>query len=190
MTVSTAQAAIRSSELISTAPLLNNFPTIPPFFGIDNTTPPTHHICSMESPSTVENSEPQVVFRPSKKRKQFLRQRAERNDTTANDADSQAAAPLKPPYESDSRPHDGDDKNTSEIEGLSVAEALRLRNARKSRLKGVEFRPEGAPKEEAPVEHTLVNKDDEHGPEAMEYGMSRRFAPQAGLVGELVNKHM
>lgn len=144
----------------------------------------------MDSPSTIEKPESQIVFRPSKKRKQFLRQRAEDNDPTVDDATSEAAAPTKPAQESDSRPQDGNDKGTSETEGLSVAEAIRLRNTRKSRLKGVEFRPEGASKEESLAEHTLANRDDEHGPDAMEYSMSSRFAPQAGLVGELVNKHM
>lgn len=143
----------------------------------------------MESPSTIESPESQVVFRPSKKRKQFLRQRADYNDTTADEATSSAALPA-PAQESDPRAQDGDSKDTSETEGISVAEAMRLRNARKSRLKGVEFRPEGAPKDEAPAEHAPANKDDEHGTDAMEYSMSSRFAPQAGLVGELVNKHM
>lgn len=73
-----------------------------------------------------------------------------------------------------------------------MAEALRLRNARKARLKGVGFRPEGTSKatDEVSTEQSLVLKDDPNGPDAVEYGISRRFAPQAGLVGELVNKHM
>lgn len=145
----------------------------------------------MDSPSTTENPEPQVVFRPSKKRKQF-RQRAEDNVPLVDDATSQAAGASPPTTSqaSDSKPNNGGDDTASEIEGLSVAEVLRLRNARKSRLKGVEFRPEGAPKDETPGEASLVPKDDAQGPEATEFGMSRRFAPQAGLVGELVNKHM
>lgn len=139
----------------------------------------------MGSPPTSDNPEPQVVFRPSKKRKQFLRQRAEDNDVPAHEPTSQP-----PAHERDPSPHDGEDKGDLSEKGLSVAEALRLRNARKSRPKGVEFRPEGAPKEEAPTEHSLIPKDDATGADALEFGMSRRFAPQAGLVGELVNKHM
>lgn len=139
----------------------------------------------MGPPPTGDISEPQVVFRPSKKRKQFLRQRAEDNANPADESTTQA-----PAQERDPSSHDGEDKGDLGTEGLSVAEALRLRNARKSRPKGVEFRPEGAPKEEAPTEQTLDPKDDAAGADALEFGMSRRFAPQAGLVGELVNKHM
>lgn len=142
----------------------------------------------MSSTPTVENTEPQVVFRPSKKRKQFLRQRAEDNDSTPADTISQAPASPSPAQASDPRTHNEDDRGDSDTEGLSVAEALRLRNARKSRLRGVEFRPEGTTKAEAAPEHTLTHKDDEN--DAADFGMSRRFAPAAGLVGELVNKHM
>lgn len=141
----------------------------------------------MDSSSAIENSEPQVVFRPSKKRKQF-RQRAEETEPKADDATSQAAAPPKPAQEADTKLADGDNVEASETEGLSVAEALRLRNARRSRLKGVEFRAEGAPKAAADEDQSLLPKDDAQ--DSMEFGMSKRFAPQAGLVGELVNKHM
>lgn len=155
----------------------------------------------MDSSLTETNAEPQVVFRPSKKRKQF-RQRAEDNNDDSSKADStttitatQAATPSTAPVQDESGAATREDGETSETEegGLSVAEALRLRNARKSRLKGVEFRPETA----TTVVEQLTH--DEHGigaqhkdevAEAIELGVSRRFAPQAGLVGELVNKHM
>ncbi|ROW18254.1 hypothetical protein VPNG_00228 [Cytospora leucostoma] len=136
-----------------------------------------------------ENTEPQVVFRPSKKRKNF-RQRAEQPSTNEDGAAAQAAVPSAQAQDEQVKPND-DLGATSDTEGLSVAEALRLRNARKSRLKGVGFRPEGTnPRgEESNAERSLVLKDDAAA-DAMEYGVSKRFAPQAGLVGELVNKHM
>lgn len=145
----------------------------------------------MDSPSTAENPEPQVVFRPSKKRKQF-RQRAEDNAPPPEDATGQAAgaASSRPAQDSSLKLHHGNDDAASETGDLSVAEVLRLRNARKSRPKGVEFRPEGAPKDETPAEAALLPGDDAQNSDATELGMSRRFAPQAGLVGELVNKHM
>lgn len=138
-------------------------------------------------PSTIaESSEPQVVFRPSKRRKQF-RQRTEESDTKAEDATIHTIAPPST-TESGARDDERQEDATSETEGYSVAEALRLRNARKSKLKGVEFRPEGPQKDETIAESTYAPKDDIN--EALEFGMSRRFAPQAGLVGELVNRHM
>ncbi|KUI66158.1 hypothetical protein VM1G_01950 [Cytospora mali] len=138
-----------------------------------------------------ENSEPQVVFRPSKKRKHF-RQRAEEPSTNDDDVATQAAAPSPAQAQNPQANSHDDDGATSETEGLSVNEALRLRNARKSRLKGVGFRPEGSNPEgeKSNTERSIVPKDDATGADAMEYGVSRRFAPQAGLVGELVNKHM
>lgn len=150
----------------------------------------------MDPPPSETNPEPQVVFRSSKKRKQF-RQRAEESNVKTDDTTNQAAAaPAASAQDDDAKPRDGDDE-ASEPEGISVAEALRLRNARKSRLKGVEFRPEGAPSKStadgaADSEQNLAHhqKEGAGAPEPMEYGVSRRFAPQAGLVGELVNKHM
>ncbi|KAI7784047.1 mrna splicing factor rna helicase [Diaporthe eres] len=121
--------------------------------------------------ATPENPEPQVVFRLSKKRKHF-RQRAEESETKPDEATRQAAAPPLPDQDGEAKPSGSHDKN-SDNEESSVSEALRLRNAH-----------------EVSTEQSLVFKDDPNGADAMEYGVSRRFAPQAGLVGELVNKHM
>lgn len=139
-----------------------------------------------------ENAEPQVVFRSSKKRKHF-RQRAEQPDAEDDGAATNAAVTSTQAQAQDDQanPH-GDNDATSETEGLSVTEVLRLRAARKSRLKGVGFRPEGADAatKDEDTEQSLALRDDANSAEAVEYGVSRRFAPQAGLVGELVNKHM
>lgn len=142
----------------------------------------------MDSSTTAENLEPQVIFRPSKRRKQF-RQRAEEDDNTkGDDATSQTVAPSSTAESVDVNGKEPQDDKNSETEGLSVVEVLRLRNARRSKLKGVEFRPEGPHKDEAVAGPSSATKDDVN--EALELGMSRRFAPQAGLVGELVNRHM
>ena len=142
----------------------------------------------MDSANT-ENPEPQVVFRPSKKRKHF-RQRAEESEAKPDEPTHQPADQT-PPENGEAKLRDTHDTN-SDTEESSVAEALRLRNARKARFKGVGFRPEGTSKvaDEASTERSLVLKDDTNGQDSMEYGISKRFAPQAGLVGELVNKHM
>lgn len=141
----------------------------------------------MDQSTATENSEPQVVFRPSKRRKQF-RQRAGESDTQIDEPTSQTNTPNSTTETSGGKDKEREDVGTSETEGLSVTEVLRLRNARKSKLKGVEFRPEAPPKDGAFAEPIPVPKDEVA--EALELGMSRRFAPQAGLVGELVNKHM
>lgn len=140
--------------------------------------------------ATTEKSEPQVVFRPSKKRKHF-RQRVDEPEDKSDEVTDQAAAQTLSEKAGEEKPRVTQDTN-SESEESSVAEALRLRNARKARLKGVGFRPEGTTKvsDGVSTERSLVLKDDPNGPDATEYGISKRFAPQAGLVGELVNKHM
>lgn len=145
----------------------------------------------MDPSTPAENAEPQVFFRPTKKRKQF-RQRAEATESATATQDNQpvTASPVLITHDSASVPPvRTDDDEPSETEGSSVAEALRLRNARKSRFKGVEFRPESASasKDEPSTEHnSLVPKEDP----LEAFSVSKRFAPQQGLVGELVNKHM
>lgn len=137
---------------------------------------------------------PQVVFRPGKKRK-IYRQRAEGpeeiigNDTLEADHATPSSAPATPAGPDD------------EEEGLSVSEVIRVRNARKHRHGGVGFRagPLGlgddrATSEENNTDQRLVlhgNADAQQGAEAAVIGgITKRFAPQTGLVGELVNKHM
>lgn len=142
----------------------------------------------MNQPTATEISEPAVVFRSSKKRKQF-RQRAEESEPKADDATTQPLAPAPTTEHRDVRLDERTDTDGPETDGLSVAEALRLRNARKSRPKGVEFRAEGPAREEEMTEAPSQAPKDELA-EALELGMGRRFAPPAGLVGELVNKHM
>ncbi|KAF3344798.1 hypothetical protein VdG2_06984 [Verticillium dahliae VDG2] len=70
----------------------------------------------------------------------------------------------------------------------SIAEALRLRTLRKSRLNGVGFRAQTR-EDEPSSSAALIPKpqDEETAPDG---GITNRFAPQTGLVGELVNKHM
>ncbi|PSR76884.1 hypothetical protein BD289DRAFT_378375 [Coniella lustricola] len=142
----------------------------------------------MDTSDSPQDPAPQVVFRPSKKRK-HLRQRAEESSTASADTTSPAAA-LPIEAQGDEVTHSNEQISASEsteTEGLSVAEIKRLRNARKSKLKGVEFRPESAKSEAAPMESSFGLQDDS---EPVEVGVARRFAPQAGIVGELVNKHM
>jgi len=138
----------------------------------------------MESTATAasEAETPSVVFRPSKKRK-FYRQRGE---DTVPPPDTEPAA---------SRPAPADEAAASEDEkGPSVAEVLRLRGLRKGKPRGVEFRPDDAARAAAPpvnLEQSLVLHDAAAAAEAEPPpGMSQRFAPQTGITGELINRHM
>ena len=73
-----------------------------------------------------------MVFRPSKKRK-FYRQRED--DVEPKDGQSEDSAPVASPTQR---------SPAAEDNGGSVAEALRLRNMRKTKRGGVEFRPDGS----------------------------------------------
>ncbi|KAJ8129654.1 hypothetical protein O1611_g3981 [Lasiodiplodia mahajangana] len=81
-------------------------------------------------------------------------------------------------------------------EALSISEALRLRNARKSRLRGVTFGVDsntqtGKDEGEGDDDLSLMIREEEK--KAVEQSITaanKRFAPQTGLSGEIVNKHM
>ncbi|KAK1757622.1 hepatocellular carcinoma-associated antigen 59-domain-containing protein [Echria macrotheca] len=139
-----------------------------------------------------------VVFRPAKRRKDY-RHRSERDDEAAADGASTAAAAaaieapatIAAPGVTSPGNDDADEES-----GLSVAQALqRARNARKHRFGGVTFRagPSHAGDDDHATEENpeqrLVVRD---GADSMVPvgGITTRFAPQTGLVGELVNKHM
>ncbi|KAK3336510.1 hypothetical protein B0T19DRAFT_41105 [Cercophora scortea] len=154
----------------------------------------------MSSPRPDTTSEPQVVFRPGKKRK-IYRQRAE-EETPASDEVPVATTPTAIAATARKPSSDNDDDDEGET-GLSVTEALRLRNARKHRHGGVGFRAgpashsdgnSGANARDENTEQGMVLHDGADGqrPEesAILGGITMRFAPQTGLVGELVNKNM
>lgn len=144
-----------------------------------------------------QQASPRVVFRPGKKRK-IYRQRGEEGNGPfpVSDDPSGATEHLHSAARSAS-PDEGD--GDLKEEGLSVAEVLRFRQARKSKLRGVEFRAEQPAKDPGALlsqhseEQSLVVResrgDDDRSSDPIG-GVAKRFAPQTGLVGELVNKHM
>ncbi|KAK0733394.1 hepatocellular carcinoma-associated antigen 59-domain-containing protein, partial [Lasiosphaeria miniovina] len=82
-------------------------------------------------------------------------------------------------------------------QGLVVAEALKLRNARKHRHGGVGFRAgafshgDDSPAPNGNTEQGMVLHDGADAADGLILGgIPKRFAPQTGLAGELVNKHM
>ncbi|TGJ82259.1 hypothetical protein E0Z10_g6490 [Xylaria hypoxylon] len=80
-------------------------------------------------------------------------------------------------------------------EALSISEALRLRNARKSRLRGVTFgvdngtQPGGAEGGDDELSQ-MIREEEKKAIEQSITAANKRFAPQTGLSGEIVNKHM
>jgi len=143
----------------------------------------------MASPIPEPATEPKVVFRPGKKRKAYRQRVGEDAETTISASDDGTPAislPSTPAPE------------TAEEKGLSVAEALRLRNARKHKLGGVGFRA-GQHSHNSDytafdnnAEQSLVLHDGTDAQAGIDVigGMNTRFAPQTGLVGEIVNRHM
>ncbi|KAI1383341.1 hepatocellular carcinoma-associated antigen 59-domain-containing protein [Hypoxylon trugodes] len=151
---------------------------------------------------------PHVVFR-GKKRKTY-RQRTEstgdddeisksvqtpQSEQAATTSDSTPRLDVASPIQSEDA--------TEEEKGLSVAEVLRLRNARKARLGGVKF---GAGASNALSDATtaaaaaeigeglddlsLMIREEENKALDVAAGVKKRFAPQTGLAADAVNKHM
>lgn len=164
----------------------------------------------MASPPLDENTptpiQP-VLFRSSKKRKTGYRQRPE---TQPEDNNKEAAetTQIQPHFAKDDTVSESTAKEPlvanqetprvvvgeEEEEPASIAEALRLRALRKSRLNGVGFRAQssndaakGDPA--ANPERGLIPRGHENDA-AIELGTASRFAPQTGLTGELVNRHI
>ncbi|KAI0483076.1 hypothetical protein GGR56DRAFT_670880 [Xylariaceae sp. FL0804] len=136
-----------------------------------------------------------VVFRG--KRRKFYRQRVrpgdDDEDTTIHAQDAPTAETREAAVPTTiAEPDDGD----ASEEGLSVAEVLRRRNARKSRLRGVLFgagdaNPSATPAagDEGDDELSLMIREEENRVLDLS-STGKQFAPQTGLTGELVNKHM
>ncbi|KAI0539291.1 hypothetical protein GGR58DRAFT_500356 [Xylaria digitata] len=151
----------------------------------------------MDSTSPVaEAPPPPVVFR-GKKRKTYR----QRPDPEVEDEAS--AAPIDPPIDAVSATNTqsstpdpttaSTDKDQSDT--LSISDAVRLRNARKSRLRGVTFaidnNTQTGDAEGGDDELSLMIREEEK--RALEQSIAaanKRFAPQTGLSGEIVNKHM
>ncbi|KAI5918505.1 hypothetical protein F4810DRAFT_691711 [Camillea tinctor] len=161
---------------------------------------------------------PPIVFRGGKKRK-FYRQRAETdkdNETSRQHSEeaqiqttgtTTTTAPLPPtqspvaeasPSSSAALPITAAVDENAEEEGLSVAEVLRLRNARKSKLRGgVTFGgSDSNSRGDAPSDayedelSRMIREEENRALDISNVGVNKRFAPQTGLAVEIVNKHM
>jgi hypothetical protein len=124
-----------------------------------------------------------VLFRPGKKRKAY-RQRPDGMEEKIDALDGDGGLAQK------DRSQEPEDNATT-----SITEALRLRNSRKSRLNGVGFTAYTTPgsshaSTDMADERSLVVMAEEQPAQVVVGGITKRFAPQTGLTGELVNKHM
>ncbi|KAI1083089.1 hypothetical protein F5B20DRAFT_445464 [Whalleya microplaca] len=143
----------------------------------------------MDSTVPEVTAEPQVVFR-GKKRKTY-RRRAEDEGLQADQA-HEGSVPEAPATPDAARAQSPDEHE----DGLSVAEVLRRRNARKSRLGGVRFggdsnsRGDAAADGEVDDLSLMIREEENRALDMSTIGVNKRFAPQTGLSGELVNRHM
>lgn len=127
-----------------------------------------------------------VLFRPAKKRKLY-RHRSEEGELANTDGAS-GSLPTTVVVTDGAQDDNGEER--------SVADVLRLRNARKHRTGGVAFRAGPSLNAESSTmtyenpDRSMVLHDIADGDSTILGGITQRFAPQTGLVGELVNKHM
>ncbi|KAK4192664.1 hepatocellular carcinoma-associated antigen 59-domain-containing protein [Podospora australis] len=144
----------------------------------------------MEHTNSESAPEPQVIFRSRKNRKSDRSRPFEIENANSQIENATEAAPLV--TETSAQHITTTDED--EEKGLSVAEAIRLRNARKHKHGGVGFRAgstvHGENNGPVPEERSLVPHGSAEPESVIIGGITKRFAPQTGLSGELVNKHM
>ena len=142
---------------------------------------------------------PQVVFR-GKKRKTYRQRAADEAEKPIEEAGGDARPAMATATAAGD--HDGgpcdrtaaDDQAEADEAGISVAEVLRRRNARKSRLRGVGFRPDDArgerPHGDSDDLALMIREEEQKALNQPTLDVSKRFTAQTGLVAEIVNKHM
>ncbi|KAH6998134.1 hypothetical protein BKA56DRAFT_566907 [Ilyonectria sp. MPI-CAGE-AT-0026] len=130
--------------------------------------------------------EPVIRFRAGKKRKAY-RQRIDDDDNTAEPAPTSLEAQAPDAVAHTVTKADGDSDGES-----SVAAALRLRNARRGRLRGVGLKNTPRHDDETSGERALVLRDPDGAPEkeASLSSVANRFTHQTGLLADMNDKHM
>ncbi|GAW18180.1 hypothetical protein ANO14919_076540 [Xylariales sp. No.14919] len=150
----------------------------------------------MDSTSSAAEAPPPIVFR-GKKRKTY-RQRPEpeaENETSTALIDPVIDAVSATNTQSSTPDPTVASTDKEQDEALSISEALRLRNARKSRLRGVTFGVDngahtGAGEGGEDELSQMIREEEKKAIEQSITAANKRFAPQTGLSGEIVNKHM
>ncbi|KAM0503823.1 hypothetical protein ACHAP8_003065 [Fusarium lateritium] len=142
----------------------------------------------MDATSSGAASEP-IRFRAGKKRKAY-RQRVQGDDDAV--AETVQSPPTASAAESNDKPAQRSTPDEEENAEGSVAAALKLRNARRSRLGGVAFRNSNRPEDDTNTERALVphNADETSNNESVIKGVTDRFTHQTGKVADLNDRHM
>lgn len=152
----------------------------------------------MASLSPATDAPQPIVFR-GKKRKTY-RQRPNAEAETEEEASVASIQPVHDApgattIQASSASPISTSTNEEENEAIPISEALRLRNSRKSKLRGVTFGADSnaqtGDSEGGDDELSEMIREEEK--KAMEKSITtanKRFAPQTGLSGEVVNKHM
>jgi len=145
--------------------------------------------------TTVENSESSLTANASEPAKEDVAPAA-----TSALAASGNESTRDAPAAANSTAQDKKSRGEDEEEGLAVTELLKLRNARKHKLAGVGFRatdekPSATGEEQNSMDGKGLIVRAAAGAAGSEVeqligGITKRFAPQTGLVGDLVNRHM
>jgi hypothetical protein len=123
-----------------------------------------------------------TIFRPSKKRK-IYRQRATTDDEPPV---SPGSAPAEQSIEELIASSTAHGNAADEMEGtaVSMAEILRLRNLKKKRGGGVEFRAAGTTREPSDQDALVLHNGEGNGEEVNDVDtVVGRFAPQTGIGG-------
>ncbi|KAI1279187.1 P-loop containing nucleoside triphosphate hydrolase protein [Xylaria sp. FL0933] len=150
---------------------------------------------TMDSTSPVEEAASPIVFRGKKRKSYRQRHGAEDEaspasvDAVAVDAATATSAQASPPDPIATPTEKERD------EALSLSEALRLRTARKSRLRGVTFGADnnaqaGGSEGGDDELSQMIREEEKKVIEQSIAAANKRFAPQTGLSGEILNKHM
>ncbi|RGP74331.1 hypothetical protein FLONG3_6110 [Fusarium longipes] len=143
----------------------------------------------METPSSEAAIEP-IRFRAGKKRKAY-RQRAREDDDDAV-VETVQPPPTASPTEPNDKPAQRSTPDEEEHGEASVTAALKLRNARRSRLGGVAFRNSSRQEDDTNTERALVphDADETSNSEPIVKGVTDRFTHQTGKVADLNDRHM
>ena len=138
---------------------------------------------------------PDVVrFRPGKKRKAY-RQRPDDDAVESTPGATAATGREQPPptvaVEASpttypDNPDENEENEEDDDEEGAVAAALRLRNARKAKFRGVGFRSDARPDDH----RQLVMAQPSTETDIVPAGIANRFTHQTGLIGALNDRHM
>jgi len=145
----------------------------------------------------------QIRFRPSTKRKAYRRRAEERDEddddatqqrqTLATTADDDAPGPSTcgPEQTREDLGDEGDGGGTGSGSDRAVLAALRARNTRKGRLRGVGFRSGGHDADRTAGPLVLANHEDEDGDAVNPLAsIAGRFTHQTGVLNDVDDRHI